>query len=143
MKSKTVLAFGTFDVLHPGHISYLRQAKRLGDKLIVIIARGVNVRKFKHKATVFDARQRQTLVQALKMVDRAVLGDKRDIYKSVERFRPDVLAMGYDQQPLTRVVQAELDKRGLRARIVRCKPFKPHMHKSTKIKQRIRKGRAG
>ncbi len=141
MARKTVLAFGTFDLLHPGHISYLRQAKRLGDRLIVIIARGVNVRKFKHKATVFSGKQRQVLVQSLKMVDQAVLGFKDDIYKSVVRFKPDVIAMGYDQQPPTEVVRKALAKRGLKARIVRCRPFKPRVHKSTKIKQRIRKGR--
>ncbi len=141
MPRKTVLAFGTFDLLHPGHLSYLKQAKKLGDQLIVIIARGVNVRKFKHKATVFDAEQRRALVQELKMVDRAVLGFKDDIYKSVVRFKPDVIAMGYDQQPSTTEVRRELAQRGLFPRIVRCKAFKPHKHKSTKIRQRIRRAR--
>ena len=139
MPRKTVLAFGTFDLLHPGHISYLKQAKRFGDQLIVIIARDINVRRFKHKHTVFDAEQRRALVQELKMVDQAVLGFKDDIYKSVVRFKPQILAMGYDQQPSTTEVRRELAQRGLFPRIVRCKPFKPHKHKSTKIKKRIRR----
>src|SRR3989338_5283988 len=140
MQKKRVLAFGTFDVLHPGHLSYLRQARALGNELIVIIARGVNVRKFKHKRTVFDAEQRRALVQELKMVDQAVLGFKDDIYKSVVRFNPQILAMGYDKKPSTTEVRRELAKRGLCPKIVRCKPFNPRKHKSTKIKKRIRLG---
>ena len=140
MRKTRVLGFGTFDVLHPGHLSYLRQAKALGTELIVIIARGVNVRRFKHKSTVFSGKQRQTLVGALKMVDQAALGFKDDIYKSVMRFKPDVVAMGYDQKPSTAEVRRELAKRGLCPKIVRCKPFNPCRHKSTKIKKRIRLG---
>ncbi len=141
MKSRLVLAFGTFDILHPGHLSYLRQAKSFGDRLVVIIARGVNVRKFKGRATVFSGKQRQALVGALKMVDRAVLGFKDDIYKSVVRFKPDVLALGYDQRPSMSEVRAALDQRGLHAKIVRCKPFNPGKHKSSKIRRKIKQAK--
>lgn len=142
MKRKLVLAFGTFDLLHPGHLHYLAQAKRLGSKLVVIVARDVNVRRLKRRKPVFDESQRLALVQALKVVDRAVLGFKDDIYKSVARFKPQALAMGYDQKPSNRVVERELGKRGLAARILRCKPFKPRRHKSTKIRKRIRLSKA-
>ena len=42
---KTVMTFGTFDLAHPGHIFYLNEAKKLGDKLITVIARDANLKK--------------------------------------------------------------------------------------------------
>ncbi|HIH16728.1 MAG TPA: FAD synthase [Candidatus Diapherotrites archaeon] len=140
MARKTVLAFGTFDLLHPGHLSYLRQAKRLGRRLTVIVARDVNVQRIKHRKPLFDERQRLAMVRALKKVDQAVLGFADDLYKSVARFKPDVIALGYDQGPSTAVIRRELAKRGLHPRIARCKPFKPRKHKSTHLKQRLRGG---
>ncbi len=72
-----VLATGTFDLLHPGHLLYLERSKKLGDELVVIVARDVNV---KHKPKpIVPEDQRLKMVQALKVVDLAILGDEKDI----------------------------------------------------------------
>jgi len=106
--------------------------------LTVIVARDNNVRKAKGSAPVNDEKARLALVRALKCVDEAVLGHPTDIYKSVERFRPDVLALGYDQAPPARVLRRELNKRGIAVEIRRMKPYAKHKHKSSHIKARVK-----
>ncbi len=119
---KTVLAFGSFDLLHPGHLDYLSKARKLGDTLVVIVGRDDSIRRFKGRDPLFKEKDRVAMVGSLRMVDRAVLGnrisDKNGIYRILKRLRPDVIALGYDQ----RIDMAELKRRlrlyGLRSRIV-------------------------
>lgn len=90
-----VLAQGTFDLLHPGHVHYLREAAAMGDELHVIVARATNV---EHKEPpVVDARQRRDVVATLKPVDHARLGHPSDIYVPVTDVDPDVVVLGHDQ----------------------------------------------
>src|SRR3989338_11029882 len=96
-KNATVLAFGTFDLLHPGHISYLRQAKALGKRLVVVIATDSNVEKIKGKRPLNSQEARKELVEALKIVDEALIGFEDDMIKSVEKVKPEIVALGYDQ----------------------------------------------
>ncbi len=134
-----VMAFGTFDILHPGHLFYLSQAKRLGNRLIVIVARGKNVRKFKGRKAVNDEMHRLQLVKALKMVDEAHLGQHRDIYLSVKKYRPNIIALGYDQGPKDKILKKELEKHGIKVKVKRIRAFKAHKHKTSKIKNRIKR----
>lgn len=92
---KTVMAQGTFDVLHPGHIYYLERSAELGDELLVIIARDSRVKD--RKELVFDEEERREMIQALEAVDEAVLGSKKDIYETVRSVDPGVITLGYDQ----------------------------------------------
>src|SRR3989344_6945091 len=99
MKPKTILAFGTFDLLHPGHISYLTQARALGKRLVVIIATDKNVWSIKGKTAINSQNARKELVEALRAVDKAIIGFEDDMIKSVEKAKPDIIALGYDQGP--------------------------------------------
>lgn len=120
-----VLATGTFDILHPGHLTYLEEARKLGDELWVIVARDVHV---KHKPPpLMPEKQRLRMVAALKAVDRALLGSSRDIFEFLPDIRPDVIALGPDQHFDEKWLEAELAKRGLRARIVRVRAVEPHL----------------
>lgn len=92
---KTVMAQGVFDILHPGHIHYFRESKDLGDELVVVIARDSRVKE--KKDLYFDEEERRKMVEALKPVDKAVLGSEGDIYSTVEEVDPDVITLGYDQ----------------------------------------------
>ena len=84
----TVIAQGTFDILHPGHLHYLNDAARMGDEVVVIIARRENVT---HKnPPVLPDEQRREMVDALDPVDRAILGHPRDIFVPIERIDPAV-----------------------------------------------------
>ena len=92
----TVLAQGTFDILHPGHLHYLRESASLGDELVVVIARDSRVSD--KKDIHFNEDERKKMVKALEVVDRTVLGTEGDIYSTVEKIDPDFITLGYDQE---------------------------------------------
>ena len=96
MKEKKVMCFGTFDLLHLGHINLLKQAKKHGNHLIVIVARDVNV-VGKHKI-VHAEDDRLELIKTLNLVDEAFLGDKKDKLKPILKIKPDIICLGYDQE---------------------------------------------
>jgi len=113
-----VVAQGTFDVLHPGHVHYLRDAAGMGDHLTVIIARRSNVT---HKEPpVLPDEQRREMVDALDPVDEAILGHPEDIFVPVERIRPDVIALGHDQHHDPGAIRAELERRGIDCEVRRA-----------------------
>ncbi|MBX0284886.1 adenylyltransferase/cytidyltransferase family protein [Haloarcula salinisoli] len=116
-----VVAQGTFDLLHPGHVHYLRDAAEMGEELHVIIARSENVT---HKAPpVVPDQQRREMVAALKPVDEAHLGHPEDIFVPIERIDPDVIALGYDQHHDEERLQAALSERGIDCEIRRASPL--------------------
>src|SRR3989344_7052951 len=93
----TVLVTGTFDILHPGHLNYLNQAKKLGDYLVVIIARDENVKKIKGRYPIHDEVDRKRSLEQFDPSLHVVLGDLDDPYTCLHKFKPDVIALGYDQ----------------------------------------------
>ncbi len=112
-----ILATGTFDLLHPGHIYFLNQARDLGDELFVIVARDSNVT---HKPKpIVPEEQRLEMVSALGIVDKALLGSEKDMFEPLKQIRPDIIALGYDQRFDAEILEKELDKRGLPANVVR------------------------
>lgn len=112
-----VLATGTFDLLHPGHIYFLTQARALGDELFVIVARNSNVT---HKPKpIIPEEQRLEMVNALGMVDKAFLGSETDMFEPLKQIRPDIITLGYDQNFDINLLEKELTKRGLPAKVVR------------------------
>jgi len=132
---KKVLAFGTFDILHPGHKSYLKQAKALGDFLVVAIARDKNIQKTKGALPQNSERQRLKRIKELKIVDRALLGFLDDPYQIIERVKPDVIALGYDQATYTENLEQKLKNRNLNCQIVRLKPHHPEKYKSSILRK--------
>ena len=106
-----VVAQGTFDILHPGHLHYLRGAKAMGEELHVIVARSSNVT---HKpGPVVPGPQRVEMVGALKPVDHARLGHPEDIFVPIEEIRPDVIALGHDQHHDDDAIEAAAAERGI------------------------------
>jgi len=118
----TVMATGTFDLLHMGHIFFLREAKKLGDKLVVVVATDATVRKLKHEP-VTPQDIRLNLIKELKVVDEAYLGSEDDMYAIVEKIHPDIIALGFDQVYNETDITAELKKRGLSATVVRLPKY--------------------
>jgi len=133
---RKVMAFGTFDFLHPGHVFYLKKAKALGDELIVVVARDRNVLSLKGKKPLNSEKDRLEMVRQLRFVDRAVLGD-REMCKwlVIKKSRPTTIALGYDQWASIPSLRQELDAIGLHPRIVRVKSFKPKKNSSSRIRQ--------
>ncbi|MGQ9513550.1 MAG: adenylyltransferase/cytidyltransferase family protein [Thermoproteota archaeon] len=120
-KVKIVMTGGVFDIIHVGHIATLWAARKLGDMLVVIVARDIYVQRTKGKDPVNDESLRLGVLKNLKPVDAAILGDKNDIYKIVEEIEPDVIALGYDQRHKEEEIAKELLRRGLRAKVIRLK----------------------
>jgi FAD synthetase len=117
-----VLATGTFDILHPGHILFLSRARELGDELYVIVARESMIRH-KPKPVIPDE-QRLKMVSELKVVDRAVLGSESNMFEPVMDIKPDIIALGYDQTFDVLKLENELHERNINARIVRISDSK-------------------
>jgi FAD synthetase len=93
---KRVLAGGAFNILHPGHIFFLEKAKGLGDFLIVVVA---NDRTVKGKGyIIFPMRTRRRMVESLGIADKVVSGDRKNFFRVVKKERPDIIALGYDQE---------------------------------------------
>ena len=112
-----VVATGTFDILHPGHLYYLEESKKMGDELWVIVARDANV---KHKPSpIIPEEHRLQMVAALKPVDHAILGDKTDMFRPIKEIRPDVITIGFNQHFDERTLHLQLTDRGLDPEIVR------------------------
>jgi FAD synthetase len=130
------MAFGTFDIVHKGHIAYLEQAKKLGDYLVVVVARDKNALIIKGKKPLHNEKNRLTGIKKLAFVDEAVLGDREmRSWSIIQKHRPQILALGYDQWKSEFSLAQELEKLGLHPMIVRIKPFKPEKFKTSKIMQ--------
>ncbi len=133
-----VMTTGVFDILHPGHVHMLEEAAKLGDELVVVIARDESVAKEKHQP-ITPEEHRRHMVAALKPVDMAVLGHKGDYYRIVEELRPDVFALGFDQKYDEAKVQAEFDARGIRCRVTRLPKFVGDLDGTRKIIEKVAK----
>lgn len=95
---KTVLVGGCFDLLHFGHTEFLRQAKALGDRLVVALESDANVRRMKGDSRpIHTQAQRKQMLESLSHVDEVILlppmkGD-RDYYEFVRKVKPNVIAV--------------------------------------------------
>lgn len=108
-----VMASGVFDLIHPGHISYLQQARSFGDELVVVVACDDTVRKNKHEPITPDY-MRAKIVGSLKPVDVAIVGKNNgDIFDTVREIKPDVIVLGFDQHFDTEKLRESLEKEGL------------------------------
>jgi len=134
---KKSMAFGSFDILHEGHKHYLKEAKSHGDHLIVVVARDSNIVRFKGKRPINNENQRLNNIKKLNFVDEAVLGNEDDILKVLECYKPNIICLGYDQKTIDeKNLKKELEKRNIKAKIARCKPYKPEVYKSSKMKSK-------
>lgn len=94
---RVVLANGNFDLLHVGHVRYLRGAKELGGKLIVAINSDESVRALKGEGRpVMPAEERAEIVAALADVDAVVVFSELDVRGLIREIRPDIQAKGTD-----------------------------------------------
>lgn len=131
------MAFGTFDYFHAGHEDYLRQAKGLGDQLIVVVARDETVRKVKGHAAGLNEKKRLRDVSACPHVDKAVLGYPDDKYYVIKKFKPHVLALGYDQFAFTYGLEKYFIQENLDIEIQRLDAFEPQTFKSSLIRRAL------
>lgn len=132
MKHETirVMGFGTFDGLHPGHVSALNQLRALGDEVFVVVARDKNVEKIKGKKPHFNETERCEALRKTGLADHVILGNEDHFYQCLIDHKPSVIGLGYDQR-------ADLDhltEHFPAIQVVRLKAMKPHVFKSSLLK---------
>jgi FAD synthetase len=130
----TVMVFGSFDLMHPGHLNFLRQAKSYGDKLVAVVARDSSIQKIKNFTPKYSERDRLEHIRDMPMVDKGVLGYEKDPYEIVEEINPDIICLGYDQNSYSDNLEEELKKREMEIKIIRLSPYRPDLYKSSKLK---------
>ncbi len=130
-----IMIFGTFDIIHKGHRNFFKQARELAKNpfLIVSIARATNVKRIKGRAPRHTDQQRLAAIAALPEVDKVVLGGARQYIPHIVRERPDIIALGYDQIEYVKGLRTALIVKGLKPKIVRLKPYKEHIYKTSII----------
>ena len=134
---KTVMCFGTFDLVHMGHLDFFKQAKQYGEFLIVVVARDETVLKTKGKLPINNEEQRLDKISNIGIVNEVVLGDKKDVYTAIREERPEIIALGYDQKFFIDKLQEKLEEFNLDAQIVRLEAFQPEKYKSSKLKEEL------
>ncbi|MBU1119079.1 adenylyltransferase/cytidyltransferase family protein [Patescibacteria group bacterium] len=128
-----VMVFGTFDILHPGHLDFFRQARKYGDYLVVVIARDKTVSKLK-RTPLNSEEKRLHEVEKILFVDHARLGYLDDPYKIILEERPNTICLGYDQEFFIDKLESFLEKCGLCVIIKKLKPYKKNQYKSRFLK---------
>ena len=141
-RRRVVLAAGVFDLLHFGHLRALEDAKKAGgrgSRLIVIVARDKTVERLKGRRPILPEDQRRALVEALKPVDKAILGyEEMNIAGVIQRIKPDVIAIGYDQHDMLKAVQEALKNYPGKVKVVKMRRYGPkNLDSSSKIKRRV------
>jgi len=137
---KRVLVFGTFDVIHKGHEYFLKQAKRYGNFLVAVVTRDINVKRQKGYIPVNSEKVRLRNIKKLKLVDKTLLGEKKISYKLIEKLKPDVICIGYDQRPKIAETKKILNNLGMKKVILRkIKAYKPTIYKSSLFQKRFKR----
>jgi FAD synthetase len=133
---KRVLVFGTFDILHPGHASFLRQARRRGSILLAAVARDGFVASFKGRPPRHTEVERKRALRATGLVDAVYLGDRSPgSYAVVKRLRPDVICLGHDQHLLEADLREWIRRSGIKLEVHRLRGYRPDIYKSSKIEK--------
>lgn len=127
-----IMAFGTFDGLHEGHLNFFKQAKRLALRpfLIVSVARDKNVKRIKGSVPLLNQKKRLALIQNCPMVNKAVLGGGGSHLPHIIKERPQIVVLGYDQTSYVKNLKKDLKNKGQIVRIVRLKSFKEKIYKN-------------
>jgi len=137
---KKIVVSGAFDLLHPGHTFLINEASKLGE-VYVIVARDVNVKKFKGESPILPEDQRLEMVQNLKNVKKAIFGKiDSDYLKIIEEINPDIIMLGPNQKVTIKMIKNGLKAKGLeKIKIIRLEKFynKHKFHSSTLIKEKI------
>lgn len=133
MTNKTVLIFGVFDGIHEGHLSFIREAKEHGDRLVAVVARDEMVEKMKGKLPKNNQVERINFLLNTPNIDLVLLGDqKKGTYNSIKEINPDIIYIGYDQNELFDDIKKRIKNGELNPiEILKGKPYKPEIFHSS------------
>jgi FAD synthetase len=134
---KTVVAFGVFDLLHPGHIHFLEQAAVHGERLVVVVTRDERCEAEKGRKPVFPLEERLKMIRALQCVSEAIPGDLVGVWGVLGRVAPDIVCIGYDQNAEHPAVLKQLEALSRKPQIIRLEAHKAEQYKTSLIRSRI------
>ena len=133
---KVVFTNGVFDLLHPGHIRYLQDARTLGDALIVGVNSDRSVRAIKGpERPITPENERAEILSALECVDAVAIFDEETPAEIIRRIQPDILVKGADWGPGNIVGRDTVEARG--GRVVRMELSRGYS--TTELIRRVRK----
>ncbi len=131
---KTVITFGAFDFVHPWHIYFLSEAKKYGDILITIVARDKTIEKIKWKPPLNKELKRTQDIKNLWISNIVELGHKTDMMNAIKKYKPDVVAIGYDQNSFIYELSEYLRVNNLKTSVITIDWHKTEIYKSSKLK---------
>lgn len=124
----TVMVFGSFDHVHPGHEWFFNEARRFGDHLIVVVALDETIRHVKGRPPEYTQDER---IEHIKRYADEVLPGESDKYQLVRTKRPDVICLGHDQEAFVVGLRTLLAEEGLPTRIERLDAYKRDQYRSS------------
>ena len=136
-KKNRVLTFWSFDILHPWHEFYLKEAKKLWKKLITIIARDSVIEKVKNKKPVFSEEVRLNNLKKLNISDLVELWHETDYYACIFRHKPDIICLWYDQNSFDSKLKDFLKKNFPNTEIFRITSHFPEKFKSSILRKKL------
>lgn len=129
---KKVMVFGVFDGVHEGHRAFLREAKKCGDYLIAVLAPDHIVEHLKGRRPKINLVDRMEHLENEDYVDEVVIGDPElSTWQVVEKYKPDIVACGFDQKALKDDLEANLKKLSVKPEIKVMKSYEPNIYHST------------
>ncbi len=132
-----VLVFGTFDGLHPGHINFLREAKKLSECLVVSLTTSKTVKDLKGRKPMYSYRKRYKTLKQAGIADEVIKGDKMiGVFSNVLAYQPKIIAIGYDQDKLKLALKEWVDRYKIKTKIIVLKAYKPDKYKSSILNKR-------
>ena len=135
--TKTVMVAGTFEILHPGHLAYLKEAWKLG-YVVAVVSSDENAERNKRRRIIVPQQQRAEVLSSLYYVHRVVPGRPGNIFDIFEELKPDVILLGPNQNVPEDVVRTEAKKRGVNAEVLRMTaPKQCELCSTTKILERV------
>ena len=139
-----IMLFGTFDMVHEGHVDFFRQARSLARPepggraphpyLIVSVAREPVVTRIKGTKPRRTEKERHALLSRNTLVDKVILGQEDGYIEHIAEARPDIIALGYDQTgEFVDRLERDLTDAGVKAKVVRLQAFQPEKYKTSKL----------
>jgi glycerol-3-phosphate cytidylyltransferase-like family protein len=134
-----VLTFWSFDLVHEWHKYFLTQSKKYSDKLITILATDKNIEKFKWNKPIFNLKNRIKHISDLNISDIVLWWEENNTLKWIDLYNPQIICLWYDQIWFSNNLKKYIkqNKLNINIKIIRIKPFKKDIYKSSLLKKNL------
>lgn len=127
------ITFWTFDKFHPWHEYYLSEASKYCEKLVTVISTDLNVQKIKNHTPFNNQEDRKLNVHNSNVSDLVFIWEENNHLKYIEKYRPQVICMWYDQEGFIWELEQYIETSWLETEIIRIWDYKPEIYKSSKM----------